>query len=49
MTRKAIFVSEETHAHLTRLIAQEIVKNKGKRVYYEEMIEKLINFYRANN
>lgn len=46
--RKFIPVRPETHAHITRVIAQEIVENKGKRVTYTEMIEKLLNFYEAN-
>lgn len=45
--RAVIFVSPETHAQLTRLVAKEIVKNKGRRVTFNEMFIKLINSYKG--
>lgn len=36
--RKFIPVSLETHARLTRAVAKEVVKNKGRRVTFDEFI-----------
>ncbi len=40
--RKFIPVSPETHAKLTREIAKAMLKNKGKRVTFDQLINKLI-------
>lgn len=36
--RKMIPVSPETHAKLTAAVAKEVVKNKGRRVTFDEFI-----------
>lgn len=40
--RKMIPVSLATHAQLTRLVAKEMVKQKGRRVTFDEIINVLM-------
>ena len=43
MSYKMIAVSEKTHAELTRLLQKEIVKNKGRKVTFNELLIKLMS------
>jgi len=40
--RKGIFITEETHAKLTDVLRKEVVKRKGVRVTFDEIINLLI-------
>jgi hypothetical protein len=40
--RKFIPVSEATHAKLTVQLGKEIVKNKGRRVTFDQLINSLM-------
>ena len=46
--RKMVPLKEDTHAKLTRLLQKEIVQKEGVYTTYNEMVEKLVNFYEAN-
>lgn len=46
MTRKAVFMSEKTHARLTVALAQAVAK-KGQRITFEQFINQLLDVHEA--
>lgn len=46
--RKMVPVSEKTHEELTSLKNEEVVARGGEYVTFDQMVEKLVAFYKAN-